>query len=95
MQCGGKDLSKITYEDLLISSKYFYTEGNDDSSLLFPDETKEENPGDSSCAGKGSANPQEGSKIQNSLNIDVAFEAACGDPNFLVKIMILIRFEWL
>jgi len=85
MSCGGKELSKITYEDLLISSKYFYTEGSDDSSLLFPDETKEENPGDSSCAGKGSANPQEGSKIQNSLNIDVAFEAACGDPNFLVK----------
>ena len=45
MPSGGKELSKITYEDLLISSKYFYTEGNDDSSFLFPDETKDKNSG--------------------------------------------------
>ena len=41
MACVGKQLSAIKYEDLLISSKFFYTEGSEDADRIFPDETKQ------------------------------------------------------
>ena len=101
MHSGGKELSKMTYEDLLISSKFFYTEGNDDSRLLFPDETKNDiietavesrNCARSSrddflraCESKYNISSTERQRPQDILDIDVALEAACGDSNFLVS----------
>ncbi len=86
MPSGGKELSKITYEDLLISSKYFYTEGNPGivaGSRNCPASSR----GDCLTASdsKGNIDSKEISKHQEILDIDVAIEAACGDPNFLVS----------
>jgi hypothetical protein len=91
-----KGPSLITYEDLLISSKFFYTEGSEDSSTLFPDETKENVSGerdstraqrctgalaDTSCADAAR------SQKQSLLDVDVGLEAACGDAAFLVGLL--------
>ena len=98
MNCVGK---MITYEDLLFSSKFFYTEGSEDSSLIFPDEIKEYgNTGsllqvghvEGTIHGDGNnGNTQLCSSLREStrnsvtLDINVAMEAACGDPTFLVS----------
>jgi hypothetical protein len=93
MQGGGcecTEKSMIKYEDLLIPSKFFYTEGSEDSRLIFPDETKED-------LSRGRTQPEaSGSRAlirsrntaiaekRLAMNIDVAMEAACGDETFLV-----------
>ena len=96
MPGGGKQLSTIKYEDLLISSKFFYTEGSEDSDILFPDEIKLSResqlgrPDQSlqhAAGGAASSSSKDGSSNMSSaaLDVDVAMEAACGDPTFLVR----------
>ena len=90
----------ISYDDLLISSKFFYTEGCEDSSLLFPDETKEVGRKDVSMRPSESCEKNIAPKHENSesppmqselacipsaMDIDIALEAACGDSEFLVR----------
>ena len=103
---GGKQLSTIKYEDLLISSKFFYAEGSEDPDTIFPDETKLsresqlDRPQESYLrrddldqslqhAAGGAASPPPVIRPSNmssaALDVDVAMEAACGDPTFLVR----------
>ena len=107
MAGNGKQLSTIKYEDLLISSKFFYAEGSEDPDTIFPDETKLsresqlDRPQDShlrrndpdqslqhAAGGAASSSSKDGSRNMSSaaLDVDVAMEAACGDPTFLVRI---------
>ena len=91
----GKQLS---YEDLLISSKFFYTEGSDEAERSLPEETKQCRESDldrqqESNFGLGGDHDaalcyqETGSRQMRStvLDVDVAMEAACGDPTFLVS----------
>lgn len=88
-----KPLSMMTYEDLLISSKFFYSEGSENSQVLFPDETKSLELSEAGCQQDGPAKSNaaefcsqyhENSDNQSLFDIDIAMEAACGDPTFLV-----------
>ena len=122
MTCVGKPLTSIRYEDLLISSKFFYKEGSENSSESFPDDIKEgrsettechqemtrmRNNGHFECAqdekpqsecnhtsrlhgDPGALYTHQSSDSKKTtepaaLDIDVAMEAACGDPSFLVS----------
>jgi hypothetical protein len=87
-----KGVSMIKYEDLLISSKFFYKEGSEESSLLFPDETKEI-PSNQRARKAAGVDVQPETQCCSdaaldsrnaSMDIDVAMEAACGDATFLV-----------
>ena len=92
-ECAAKSMIKLfKYEDLLIPSKFFHTEGSEDSALIFPDETKEDLPkGGTQSEASGSRVFIEGhvaasTEKRSAMDIDVAMEAACGDETFLVCI---------
>jgi hypothetical protein len=78
----------MRYEDLLISSKYFYTEGSEDSRELFPDETKDDVSVKSEKKASNDSHTRRlnfgtmGNRIV--LDVDVGLETACGDAEFLV-----------
>jgi hypothetical protein len=78
----------LRYEDLLLSSKYFYSEGSEDSRELFPDETKDdvlmksEKIGSNDSHTRGLNYESKGNKTV--LDVDVGLETACGDAEFLV-----------
>ena len=97
----GKQLSTIKYEDLLISSKFFYTEGNEDTDMIFPDETKQypklgfDQHSNHEILQHAAAKSDEASLCSThfestkttltALDVDVAMETACGDTTFLVS----------
>lgn len=88
----------ITYEDLLISSKFFYNEDLEDSKLIFSDDSKEHQDTVHSKR-YGNQQGQDHSFIADdlhlpggealdkpsALDVDIAMEAACGDSTFLVS----------
>ena len=80
----------IKYEDLLLSSKFFYTEGSEDSKSLFPDEIKEYgniDPSQQHLAESESRGKRMCTKNcwdPDDLDVYLALESACGDPQFLV-----------
>ena len=79
----------IKYEDLLLSSKFFYTEGSEDSKSLFPDEIRENGNFDVSrhhLTDSGSRNkPTNHGWDPDDLDVHLALESACGDYQFMVK----------
>ena len=80
----------IKYEDLLLSSKFFYTEGSEDSKTLFPDEIKEHGNMDPSRHYRNDSdfNKKPMYKIhgwdRDDLDVYQALESACGDSQFMV-----------
>ena len=80
----------IMYEDLLLSSKFFYTEGSEDSKSLFPDEIKEHgniNPSQHHIPMLESSEKRMHTKNcwdPDDLDVYQALESACGDSQFLV-----------
>ena len=92
----GTSASMVTYEDLLISSKFFYTEGSEDSNAMFPDEAKEHLPGKNCHLAEAASKPHADSRLlkcetqssSTDVDIDVALEAACEDHAFLVNEML-------
>jgi hypothetical protein len=90
-ECAAKSMIKLfKYEDLLIPSKFFHTEGSEDSRLIFPDETKEDLPKGGTQSEASGARAFTGDHVavstekRSAIDIDVAMEAACGDETFLV-----------
>jgi hypothetical protein len=82
-------MATVTFQDLLISSKFFYTE-DDDSKIDLPDETKEivsVKHDQRSCVGHDQTETRQETTPPNQcsyLDIDHALETACGDAEFLV-----------
>jgi hypothetical protein len=83
-------MATVTFQDLLISSKFFYTE-DDDSKIDLPDETKEivsVKHDQRSYVGHDQTETWHSETTPTNqcsyLDIDHALETACGDAEFLV-----------